>query len=237
MPRALPAITMLAAILGASAAAATTCNIDLRNTGTQTAYDLALVLPGQQTINQWYNGTSGCDDVFSTNSTTQSGGNTILHWTNPASPIAGGASSPQVHVGWTNSDNTCPSTITGYWTDQSGNQISGSFVGIVVDHVSSTEATFTNTLASSITIAAVRYAHLASAISLSALNRCNQALVAQLQSISADPVTLKPGDVLHVPLPNPPCYECNVVLTYEVSGAAFDAVTDPWVEDLTPAAP
>lgn len=51
------------------------------------------------------------------------------------------------------------------------------------------------------------------------------------------PRRVETRDVLHVPLPNPPCYECNVVLTYEVSGAAFDAVTDPWIEDFTPAAP
>ena len=235
MIKSLVPVTILAAILGSTAARATTCNIDWRNTGTQTAYDLALVLPGSNTITQWYNGTPGLDDVFGATSATLSGGNTILHWTNPASPIPPDphGTSPQVHVGWTTSTNTCPQLITGYWTDQNGNQISGSFVAIVVDHLTATEVSFTNTLSSSVTIASVRFAYVSSPVPLADLNRGNQSLVGQLQTISTGG-TLTSGGVLHIPLPNPPCYECYVVLNYQFSGGALDAVADMWNSDQTP---
>lgn len=238
MGRSLVSATILAAILSTSAALATTCNLDWRNTGTQTAYDLALVIPGLKTITQWYDGTPGCDDVFSATSATQSGGNTTLHWTSPAAPIPPDphGTSPQVHVGWTTSDNTCPQLVTGYWTDQNGNAIPGSFVAVVVDHVTATDIGITNTLNGSITVSNVRFAHVASPVPLPALNRCNQALVSQLQTLSGGGV-IGPGQTLHVPIPNPPCYECNVVVNYDLSGAGLDAVAGVWTADVTPGQP
>jgi len=235
MGKSLVSVTILVAIMGSSAALATTCNIDWRNTGTQTAYDLALVLPGLKTITQWYNGTSGLDDVFSSASATQSGGNTILHWTNPATSIPPDphGTSPQVHVGWTTSDSTCPQRITGYWTDQNGNAIPGSFVALVVHHLAVTELSFTNTLSSTITIANVRFAYVSSPVSLPDLNRGNQTLAGELTTISSGG-TLNAGQVLHIPLPNPPCYECPVVVNYQCSGGGLSAVADNWVADITP---
>jgi hypothetical protein len=235
MARPLVYVTILVSILGTSTAAATTCNLDWRNTGTQTAYDLALVLPGLKTITQWYDGTHGIDDVFSTSSVTQSGGNTTLHWTGPATSIPPDphGTSPQVHVGWTTSDNTCPQKVTGYWTDQNGNAIPGSFIAVVVHHLTATQFTITNTLGSAITISSVRFAYVSSPVSLPDLNRGNQSLVNQLQTLSSGGL-LQPGQGLRVPIPNPPCYECNVVVNYQVSGASLDAVADAWIADLTP---
>ncbi|HVR08014.1 MAG TPA: hypothetical protein VMW75_08185 [Thermoanaerobaculia bacterium] len=235
MNRSLVLITILAAILGSSTGMATTCNLDWRNTGTQTAYDLALVLPGLKTITQWYDGTPGHDDVFSATSATQAGGNTTLHWTSPTTPIAPDPSgtSPQVHVGWTTSDKTCPQLVTGYWTDQNGNAIPGSFVAVVVDHLTASELSITNSLGSTITISNVRFAYVSSPVSLPDLNRSNQGLVSQLQTLSSGG-SLGAGQTLHVPIPNPPCYECNVVVNYEVSGNSLDAVADTWIADITP---
>jgi hypothetical protein len=226
-------MAILAAVLGASTAAATTCNIDLRNTGTTTAYDLALILPGLKTINQWYNG--GCtDDIFSSATSTQTGGNTILHWTNPQAPIPSDphGTSPQVHVGWTTTDNTCPQQITGYWTDQNGNQISGSFLVTVVDHAAANMVSIANTTSAPLTVSNVRYGVFSAPVSLAELNRCNQTLAANLTTIYSGSIEVKPGGVLNIPVPT--CYECPVVVNYNVSASASDAVTGNWIGDITP---
>ncbi len=231
------AFAILAMVLGgASAAQATTCNIDLRNTGTQTAYDLALILPGTRTVNQWYNG--GCNnDIFSTATYTQTGGNTILHWTNPQTPIVPDPTGtlPQVHVGWTTTDNYCPPTIVGYWTDQNGNQISGSFVATVVDHLTGTAVSIPNGLSVPITISNVRYGVFSAPVSLPELNACNQTVVGNLKTIYSGSIVLNPGAALTLPVPT--CYECPVVVNYNSSASASDAVTGNWIGDTTPAAP
>jgi hypothetical protein len=211
--------------LAATAGSATTCNIDFIATISATAYDFALVLPSHETINNNYNGTGGTDDVFSTFGVSYPGtGTTLLHWTQPQTPIGNGT---HIHVGWTTADNTCPSCINGYFTDQNCNEIPNTNVTVlVVDHVTGSTGFFENTCGVPITVTNVRAACLTTPLPLAELNSTNTTLGAELRSVSSGG-TLQPGGQLTVPLPSGS--SCNYVLNYSVTGQA-NAQISPWVE-------
>jgi len=216
---------LAASSLGAATASATMCNIDFAATISVTAYDFGIVLPNTHaTIVGIYNGTSPGDDVFSGFSISYPGADTLLHWTNPASPIVNGT---QIHVGWTTSDGTCPKCVTGFFTDQKGNKIPGTDVHLLaINHA----GTAINDCPIPITLTNLRGACLSEPLELAALNRTNRELAAQLQDLSAG-ATLQPGADFAFPLPTSSSGgSCKAyVFNYDIVGQESARIS-PWVE-------
>lgn len=210
---------------GASAASATTCNIDFNATLSVTAYDFGIILPTNSTIVDIYNGTRPGDDVFSGFSVTHpTPSTTYLHWTSPADPIVNGTS---IHVGWTTDKNECPPCVTGFFTDWNGNKIPGTDVSLLaINH----DGTLPNTCTVPITIANVRGACLPRPLPLADLNRYNQELAAQLQFLSPGG-TLAPGESLALPVPSSPAgTNCGArVYNYDILGQQSARIS-PWVQ-------
>jgi hypothetical protein len=212
--------------LAATAASATTCNIDFIAAPPQTAYDIELVLSTNQGIvNANYNGTPGSgDDVFSAFDVSYGSTNTLLHWSMPQSPIVIGT---HLHVGWTTSDNSCPPCITGFYTNQAGRQIGASnFSLAVTDHLTNFTGTIDNLCLIPLDITNIRGACLAAPVPLAALNSSNSSLVAQLQPLSSGG-SVPPNGQLTFPLP--PGSSCHYVFNYTIVGQPTAQIS-PWVE-------
>jgi hypothetical protein len=211
--------------LAATAASATTCNIDFIANPPETSYDMALSLPGvHATISGIYNGTAGVDDTFANFAVTYPGTSTLMHWSMPQGPIVSGT---HLHVGWTTTANTCPPCITGYFTDSGGNEVPNSgFVVLVVDHVTGNSGVFNNVCLIPLNVNNIRGACLATAVPLPSLNSSNSSLVAQLQTLSSGG-TVSPNGQLVFPLP--PGSSCHYVFNYTLVGQS-SAQISPWVE-------
>jgi hypothetical protein len=229
-------MSLLAGVLTASMASATVCNIDLTNTGTHTAYDVEIVLPGVQGITDHYNGTPGADDVFNTFGVLYpSDGNTHLHWTSPQSPLppVPKGSPVQAHVGYTTTTNQCVPILDFFWTGIDGRRIPGSVIGFLQNHLSGTSMTITNTYDQEVTVGPIRFGCTTAQIDLPGLNRNNDFLQSILTPISQG-ATLAAGQTLQIPLPPPTCTQCSCVSTYHISGPGFDGESTPWFLDTSP---
>lgn len=235
MRRVVLMMSLLAGVLTASMASATVCNIDLTNTGAQTAYDVEIVLSGVQGITDHYNGTPGPDDVFNNFGVLYSSdGNTHLHWTAPQSPIppVPKGSPVQSHVGFTTNNNNCP-IIDFFWTGIDGKRIPGSVIGILQNHLNGTSMSITNTYDHDVTVGPVRFGCTDQQVGLADLNRNNEFVQSILNPISQG-ATLAAGQTLQIPLPPPTCTQCSCVSTYHISGQGFDGESTPWYLDSSP---
>jgi len=223
------ALTLVLALgAGARLASATKCNIDLTNTGTVTAYDAAVVLPGTQTVSETYNG-GPMDDVFHAGPLPPivTGGNTTLHWSNPTSPYFP-SSTVQGHIGYTPSSGKCD-LVDFYWTGQNGQRLPGSQIPYVQVHVGGGLISFTNNSTFSVALTNVRGAQLTSSIPLSALNRGNTSLGQSLVSLGSD-TNLPSGASIHFPWPWPPCLTCPPIAVFGLNSSFATGRVTFWVE-------
>jgi hypothetical protein len=220
-------------------------NKDLQNVGGQPAFDLAIVLAGQQTISDHFDGYS--DRHFGSFSSGPSGPNTLLHWQNVIEPDGNGAIDPGevVHVGWGTSNQT--HVVDMYWTDQSGNRIPGSKIynitsgwtyesgSLVVswDNIFVTEWGET----SPIEIMDVAVGIFPQAWALSELNAQNEALNEALQPLPAGSFVVDPGGSVSLPVPGDVPPDGAVVARYQVMGPGSEALAIDWVQIVPPPPP
>ncbi|MBU8898616.1 hypothetical protein KRR26_23680 [Corallococcus sp. M34] len=224
----------LAFLLAAQGAAAYDYNVDLRNTGTTTAYDVAVVLDGAETVTNTFDGYgSGAWDGYFYDVSNQptADGNTVIHWQNMwgnNSPIPPG---DQIHVGWSTSD--CHSTIKDmYWTSKTGGRIRGSVIlnvstgisyptptrpVIRFDHIYATEVAVRMELTN------VRFAVVNQGLSLEGLTSANQELMAQLRPLGQGRFTLDPGQSISLDVPATVNAGQALVVVYDTGATAAKA--------------
>jgi hypothetical protein len=232
MQRSVSIAVVALTVIGASAALASTnvtgpppveCNYDLTNTGSNTAWDVAVVLSGNVTFSDYYDGPFGGHPAI-----TIAGGNTTLHWTSPSYAIDNGI---KVHVGFTPTTGDCP-VIDIYWTDENGNRIPTSFVGTAQNHYTDSNVTITNRSFGNIRVNDVRWACQAAALPLAALNAQNDYLSRSMVQIG-DASTLAPGQSWTIPV-HPSCSQCYCVTNFQTTADQPGAIFSPWVQEYVP---
>lgn len=231
-------VLSLFALLAARSASADYCiNKDLVNLGPP-AYDIAVLITGNQPISLHYDGWTGA--VFSSFTTTLSGANELLHWqnlngTNAPIPTGSGSGPAQVHVGWCT---VSPNNILNmYWTDLSGAQIPTGIVDQVGGHASTNSTPgvlWDNTTNHPITVGHVYYAHFPTRWPLAQLNRNNRTLAAALQPVpGGTSVTIDAGKSAGLTLPNVKSGDW-VVIVHDVTGAKSQAAVTDFVQYQQP---
>jgi hypothetical protein len=206
-------------VVGTGVASATQCNIDLTNTGAATAYGVTITLPGVQSINLStgiYSGGSS-DDVFSHVTIQTVGGNTVITWTDPASPYTT-SSVIQGHVGFTPSSGNC-NIVAFSFTDQSGNPLPGYGLPYVEVHWQENQVVIYNNYPYPVTVVSPLGA-IMSAIPLADLNRTNATLSSNEVSLGSSD-ELAAGGTVSFPWhgPWPPCYECPNFTVLQLTSA------------------
>jgi len=197
-------------------------NVDLKKQGGDTAWDVAIVLAGQEDTTDTYDGyPSG---RFQTVTVDSAGANTVIHWENPTGSVAGDGitDGEVVHVGFSTADHDA-SIADSYWTDENGARIFGSTVLIVGGHVGSDWVTVENTFPMAADIRSIRVGTFPAPLPLADLNARNLALLDQLVPVSG-PMILLPGDTVSFPLAVPAVPGGSVVLLVEASAPDSDAV-------------
>jgi hypothetical protein len=223
-------LTLAAAFAARSASADYCINKDLDNLGPP-AYDIAVLITGNQPISWHYDGSTGA--IFSSFTTTPSGPNELLHWqnlngTNAPIPTGTGGLPAQVHIGWCTAS---PNNILNMnWTDLSGAPIPTGIVDQVGGHAapnSTPGVIWDNTTNHQITVSHVYYARFATRWDLGQLNRNNRALAAALIAVPGGtslPIDARKSATLT--LPNVKTGDW-VVIVHEVTGVkSTGAVTD-----------
>jgi hypothetical protein len=237
-------ITLAALGVIASAAHAYDVNKDLQNIGSQSAYDLAVVLSGQEQVTGHFDGYSG--RRFGSFSSGPSGANTLLRWQNVIEPGGNGAIDPGeiVHVGWTTADHSSH-VLDMYWTDQSGNRIPGSRIFNVTSGWTYDSGVLTVSWANifvtdtgevfPIQISDLAVAVFANPWPLEELNAQNDVLSSALQPLPAGGTFVVPPDQpVILPLPIPVPAGSSVVLRYGVTGPGDSAVATDWIQIIIP---
>ena len=174
-------------LLIASSASADYCiNKDLVNLGPP-AYDVAVLITGNQPVTFLYNGWPG--GQFFTFSTTLAGTNELLHWqnlngTNDPIPTGNPNGPAQLHVGWCTLN---PNNVLNmYWTDLLGAQIPGSIIYQVGGHASASSTPgvqWDNASNHPITVTNVYYTLNTKRLDLQDLTRNNRTLASQLRPV------------------------------------------------------
>jgi len=216
-------------------------NKDLRNIGGQPAHDLGVVLSGQESVINHYDGYY--ERRFGAFAWGPSGPNTLLRWQNVIEPGGNGQIDPGevVHVGWSTADHSS-NVLDMYWTDASGNRIPGSKIyNITTDWtyetagllVISFENIFTTEWGEQqpIHIMEVALGMFPQPWPLELLNARNTELNMMLQPLpGGEHIVILPGQRfdLTVPMPIPP--GAAVVLRYRVTGPADAAEAIDWVQ-------
>jgi hypothetical protein len=216
---------VLAAALSTSASHAAgpvDCNVDLRNLGPWTAYDVAIVLAGNEKIDGTYDGVAPYLHFRNFCQSTD-GSTTTLHWQTPWNETTNtpGVITPgtTIHVGYSTPDNTSE-ILDAYWTDEDGGRIPGAGIAITGGHIDHSGVTISNSLRSRISISNLRYNlyGIDSRLPLGALVGANEQLMASLRPLGGtEVVTLNPGESLRVnfPSPVPDGFSALVVFTEE----------------------
>jgi hypothetical protein len=211
----------------AGPAAAYDCNIDLKNTGFRTAWDVAVVLEGQENVTGTYNG------VFQSMCHDRTGTDTILHWENPkGAPFDDGIQpGEEIHVGWSVADgNSRPRDM--YWTDEFGRRIPGSKIMTVTGYIGTGGIVFSNGTPDYVVIGPPKYTVRDRAWALADLVVANAELMGALTPLAADSVTLAPGAELFVPYPAGGVpVGATVVSVYETTSPGGAAQARVFVQD------
>ncbi len=225
--------------LVASSASADYCiNKDLMNLGPP-AYDIAVLISGNQPVTFHYDGWAGA--TFSSFTVTPSGGDELLHWQNlngsndpiptgvipplPALPVA------QIHIGWCTVN---PNDLVNmYWTDLSGNEISGGIVYQISGHQSGSPIAgvqWDNATNHPITVTNTFYSLSRTPWKLGALNRDNKVLAQGLRALpGGKSLTIAPKASAELPLPGARSGDW-VVLVHNVTGSGARAVVTDFVQ-------
>jgi hypothetical protein len=236
------ALILLCLTTCSTAAFADYCiNKDFTNTGKVNAFDIAILITGQQVINSTFNGFApgpikGTNlvsaGIFSNFSAIFQGANELLHWQNlnqANQPIVPGAF---VHVGWcTSSPNNM---VNVFWTDVNGNQLPGSVI-----QETGTEPTGGNVLqwqnlfatgTNPAIVGNVQFALVGSPFTLDQLNAGNTQLAAELQPLPG-PATFQipPGGTVTEPVPGAGPGQW-IVVVYNVNGNGSGAATTDYVQ-------
>lgn len=187
-------------------------NKDLYNWGTETAYDLAVILDGKSPVDWTYDGYAS--HHFDGFSSYPIAGYTCLHWTNPNNPVEVGQ---MAHVGAGGPDGNL-NIIDMYWTDAFGNRLPKSVVWNATSHMRFENGEATLCLTNLIEIAAVpddeawanprpinvvdlRFVVLPSPVPLENLNAANTELEDMLVPLVEEALVLAPGEELQIPVP------------------------------------
>jgi hypothetical protein len=201
--------------------AAYDCNIDIKNTGSQVAWDVAVVLEGIENITQTYDGYS--TGRFQTITKNTSGPNTLLHWEHPIGSIAGNGISTNeiIHVGWSTADQNSH-VVDLYWTGQDGKRLLGSNIQITRADIIGNRVTFSHAFASvGVDLRHIRYSIRPNRWDLPLLNPSNATLMASLRPLE-DFIHLEPGDVVNLTLPEIVPAGSFITLVYEADSPESD---------------
>jgi len=221
---------VLAAALSTSASQAVgpiDFNADFTNTGWWTAYDIALVLAGNEQIDGTYDGEAPKYLHFRNFCRTTNGSTTTLHWqapwdetTNTPGTITPGKT---IHVGYSTPDNTS-TILDAYWTDAYGGRIPGAGIAITWGHIDQAGVTISNSLKDRISISNLRYNLRATSLRLGDLVGANEALMSDLLPLSGPGgITLDPGQSVRFNFPSPvPVGYSAVVVFNEFGGNSAD---------------
>jgi hypothetical protein len=192
-------------------------NADFTNTGWWTAYDIALVLAGNEQIDGTYDGEAPKYLHFRNFCRTTDGSTTTLHWQAPWDETTNtpGAITPgkTIHVGYSTPDNTS-TILDAYWTDVYGGRIPGGGIAITAAHIDQAGVTISNSFKDRISISNLSYNLYPTRLDLRQLVGANQALMADLRPLGGPAVlSIDPGQSLRFdfPSPVPPGYAAVVV--------------------------
>jgi hypothetical protein len=238
---ALPAVA--AATVNGGAPPPVQVNKDLTNLG-PAAYDVAIVLAGQETITDWFDGHHSGPKVgwFDSRDVTQ-GANTIIHWQTFSDVDIDEAdnngqidTNQTIHVGFSTADGD-HKILDMYWTDPDGRRIPGSVVYDEDAHATYRGDRFTWTWANELAEAApvsvgnIRYAVLSEPLPLAQLNSENAVLADALRPL--DPgFVLAPGEQRAIELPVSVPAGSAVLTVYESSAPESGAVVVNYIQTL-----
>jgi hypothetical protein len=225
-------------LLAASSASADYCiNKDLINLGPP-AYDIAVVITGNQPLTLHYDGETG--EQFAPPTVTLSGANEVIHWqnlnmTHAVIPTGTPGGAIQIHIGWCT---LMPNNIVNMnWTDLSGAPISTGWVDQVGGHSSASSTNgvqWDNASAHSFVINRIYYALFPTPWTLSQLNRHNTVLAGQLVPLpGGSSVPLSPGGSVTLTVPSARSGQW-IVLRYGVSGPGSQAQVNDYVQFQLP---
>jgi hypothetical protein len=223
-------LTLAAAFAARSASADYCINKDLINLGPP-AYDIAVLITGNQPVSFLYSGWPG--ETFTSFTITPTGPDELLHWqnlnaVNDPIPTGSGSGPAQLHIGWCTVN---PNNILNmYWTDLLGAQIPGSIVDQVGGHASMNSTPgvqWDNASNHPLTVSHVYYARFATRWDLGQLNRNNRTLAAALQAVpGGTAVTIAAGKSAQLKLPNVKSKDWVVIVHDVSSSVSRGAVTD-----------
>lgn len=187
-------------------------NKDLYNWGTETAYDLAVILDGKSPVDWHFDGYDA--HYFGEFTSYPIAGYTCLHWTSPNNPVKVGQ---MAHVGAGGPDGNLK-IIDMYWTDEHGNRLSKSVVWNATSSVrfENGEAVFclTNLIdipaapdgepwadPRPINIVDLRFVILDAPVPLENLNAENTELNDAMHPLVEEALLLAPGEEMQIPVP------------------------------------
>lgn len=222
------AASCLALGLAASASADYCINKDLINLG-PTAYDLGVLITGNQPLSWRYDGYPA--HHFNSFSLVLAGANEFLHWQNVNGVNAQILTGDLVHVGWcTRKSNKI---VDMWWTDLSGGRVPGSFVYESYVHQSNNPrpgVIWDNLFAGPLVVSNVAYALSSTPWSLDQLNRENTVLASQLTPLpGGTSFQVDAGASVELPVADAALGQ-YIVLRYSVSASDSAAQTVDYVQ-------
>lgn len=231
------ALSCLGLSLAGSASALDNCiNKDLVNLG-PTAYDIGVLITGNQPITWRYDGEAG--KVFQNFTAVAAGANEFLHWRNLNGVDAPILTGDLIHIGWCTT--THQNIVDMWWTDKKGGRVPGSVVhetwahtwrrigvgpGIRWDHAFQA--------GQAMVVSNVRAAVSGSPWPLDQLNRQNTVLAEQLRPVAGGAsLTLEPGGFAELGLDRGRSGEW-VTVVYNVSATGSASASTDFVQFRIP---
>lgn len=237
----LPLIALAAlAAAHADAHAGRCVNKDLKNLG-PTAYDVAVVLSGNQYIPWHYDGYAlgtgnGKEGVFSSFSVAAPGSDTLLHWQDFWDGVDTAINTGQtIHIGWCTSGKSSIRNM--YWTDRNGRPLPLSIIYNIVpwysqDAAGFSRAVFVNLFGRPIFIRKLAIAVVPVALPLDRLNTENGELAAAMQPVpGGEGILVDAGARVEIPLPGVNLGD-TVVARFSVDGSEGSAEALDFVQAI-----